>query len=55
MGLRASVEYLGVTSEQGWENLGGMGSKEGTQDTTAWRSTYRCVFYGYGRQVIVAK
>ena len=50
MDLRTSVEYHGVASEQGWENVWGMGSKEGTQDTTAWRWTYRCVFYGHGRQ-----
>ena len=37
MDLRTSVEYHGVASEQGWENVWGMGSKEGTQDTTAWR------------------
>jgi hypothetical protein len=29
--------------------------KMGTQDTGIWRRAYRCVFYGYGRQVIVAE
>jgi hypothetical protein len=48
--LRASVEYYGVSSRRTGKNMGEWASKEGNQDTTAWRRTYRCVFYGYGKQ-----
>jgi len=38
IGLRASVEYYGVSSAQDkGKNMGEIGSKAGTQDTTAWK------------------